>query len=261
MPLATYLMRGKPGLSAKMTVAARDQEREGETGRRGTAVIIGATGGIGGALVKALAETARYEPVIGLSRNSEPSVDITAEGTVEAAARHVATTGGPLRLLVIATGFLHDGHSRPERGLKDLDAGQLARAYAVNAIGPALVLKHFTPLLPKEGRSVVAAISARVGSIGDNHLGGWHAYRASKAALNQIVRTAAVELKRTRPDAVCVALHPGTVDTKLSAPFSKSGLNVRPPAEAARELLHVIDALRLHDTGGFFDYAGKPLPW
>ena len=244
-----------------MTVAAGEQDHEGDADLKGTAVVIGATGGIGSALVQALTATARYDAVLGLSRNSAPPVDIGIEASIEAAARQVAATCSPLRLLVIATGFLHDGQSRPERSLKDLSAEHLARSYAINAIGPALVLKHFTPLLPRDGRSVIVAISAKVGSIGDNHLGGWHAYRASKAALNQIVRTAAVELKRTRPGAVCVALHPGTVDTKLSAPFSKSGLNVRPPAEAARELLHVIDALRLHDTGGFFDYAGKPLPW
>jgi NAD(P)-dependent dehydrogenase (short-subunit alcohol dehydrogenase family) len=137
----------------------------------------------------------------------------------------------------------------------------MAKAYAQNTIGPALVLKHFTPLLPREGRSVVAALSAKVGSIGDNHLGGWHSYRASKAALNQVIHTAAIELKRTRPQAICVALHPGTVDTKLSAPFSKAGLDVRPPEVAAADLLEVIEGLTPEDSGGFFDYAGWPLPW
>ena len=104
-------------------------------------------------------------------------------------------------------------------------------------------------------------MSAKVGSIGDNHLGGWHSYRASKAALNQIMHTAAIELKRSRPQAICVAFHPGTVDTKLSAPFSKAGLNVKPPEVAARELLDVIERLKLENSGGFFDYAGRALPW
>jgi len=183
------------------------------------------------------------------------------EASIEAAARHVASGEQPLRLLFIATGFLHDETSRPERSLRDLTPEHLARAYALNVVGPALVLKHFTPLLAREGRSVVAVLSAKVGSIGDNQLGGWHSYRASKAALNQIMHTAAIELKRSRPQAICVALHPGTVDTKLSAPFSKSGLNVRRPAVAARELLDVIERLKPADSGGFFDYTGNPLPW
>jgi NAD(P)-dependent dehydrogenase (short-subunit alcohol dehydrogenase family) len=223
-----------------------------------TTLVIGAAGGLG----RALAESFETRgPVIALSRRSSPTIDITDEASVEAAATYVAGQGMPLGLLVIATGFLHDEVNRPERSLRDLSASHFAKAFAINAMGPALVLKHFTPLLPREGRAVVAVLSAKVGSIGDNQLGGWHAYRASKAALNQIVRTASVELKRTRPGAICVALHPGTVDTKLSAPFSKSGLNVRPPEEAAADLLRVIEGLTPTQTGGFFDYTGKPLPW
>lgn len=223
-----------------------------------TTLVIGAAGGIG----RAIAESFETRgPVIALSRQSGPAIDITDEASVEAAATYVAGQGMPLGLLVIATGFLHDEVNRPERSLRDLSASHFAKAFAINATGPALVLKHFTPLLPREGRAVVAVLSAKVGSIGDNQLGGWHAYRASKAALNQIVRTASVELKRTRPGAICVALHPGTVDTKLSAPFSKSGLNVRPPEEAAADLLRVIEGLTPTQTGGFFDYTGKPLPW
>jgi NAD(P)-dependent dehydrogenase (short-subunit alcohol dehydrogenase family) len=107
------------------------------------------------------------------------------------------------------------------------------RSFAANAIGPALLMKHFWPLIPKEGKSVFATLSTKVGSIGDNHLGGWYSYRASKAALNQIVRTTAIELKRRRPEAICVALHPGTADSNLSAPFSKAGLAVHSPAAAA----------------------------
>jgi NAD(P)-dependent dehydrogenase (short-subunit alcohol dehydrogenase family) len=223
-----------------------------------TTLVIGAAGGIGRAIAESL-ET--RGPVIALSRRSSPAIDITDETSVEAAAAHVAGQGLPLGLLVIATGFLHDDVNRPERSLRDLSASHFAKAFAINAIGPALVLKHFTPLLPREGRAVVAVLSAKVGSIGDNQLGGWHAYRASKAALNQIVRTASVELKRTRPGAICVALHPGTVDTQLSAPFSKAGLNVRPPEEAAADLLRVIEGLTPAQTGGFFDYTGQPLPW
>ncbi len=227
----------------------------------GLAVIVGASGGIGRAVREALAGNGFPGTVIGLSRSSDPDMDVLDETSIEAAARHVASIGQPLRFLFLATGFLHDDALKPERSLRDLSAAHMAKAYALNTIGPALVLKHFTPLLPREGRSVVAALSAKVGSIGDNHLGGWHSYRASKAALNQIMHTAAIELKRSRPQAICVVLHPGTVDTKLSAPFSKAGLDVRPPEVAAADLLEVIEGLSPEDSGGFFDYAGWPLPW
>jgi NAD(P)-dependent dehydrogenase (short-subunit alcohol dehydrogenase family) len=227
----------------------------------GMGVVIGASGGIGGAVSVALSAGRIRGPVIGLSRQSEPALDLLDEASIEAAARHVASMNMPLRFLFMATGFLHDDVHKPERSLRDLSAAHMAKAYALNTIGPALVLKHFTPLLPREGRSVVAALSAKVGSIGDNQLGGWHSYRASKAALNQIMHTAAIELKRSRPQAICVALHPGTVDTKLSSPFSKAGLDVRPPEVAASDLLEVIEGLTPEDSGGFFDYAGWPLPW
>ncbi len=164
-------------------------------------------------------------------------------------------------LLLIATGVLSYPDAGPERSLRDLDPARLARAFAVNAIGPALLFKHFAPLLSRYERSVAATLSARVGSIGDNRLGGWHGYRASKAALNQLVRTASVELSRTRPGCVCVAVHPGTVDTPLSAPFAKAGLAVRPPAEAAARLLDLTDRLAPADTGRFLDVDGREILW
>jgi NAD(P)-dependent dehydrogenase (short-subunit alcohol dehydrogenase family) len=122
-------------------------------------------------------------------------------------------------------------------------------------------MKHFLPLLPAQGRAVFATLSARVGSIGDNRLGGWYSYRASKAALNQLVHTAAIELARSRPQAICVALHPGTVATQLSAPFAKAGLEVRDSTTAAQELLTVLARLTPADSGGFFDHKGLALPW
>ena len=179
----------------------------------------------------------------------------------ERAADLVAGTGTALRLVVDATGFLHGPDAMPEKSWRDLDPDRMARAFAVNAIGPALILKHFLPLLPYAGQSVFATLSAKVGSIADNRLGGWYSYRSSKAALNQIVRTAAVELGRLRPDAICVALHPGTVDSPLSAPFAKDGLTVRSPAGAAERLLDVIDGLTPADSGGFYNHSGEPLPW
>ena len=137
----------------------------------------------------------------------------------------------------------------------------MAQSFAINAIGPALVMKHFLPLLPRDSSAVFATLSARVGSIGDNRLGGWYSYRASKAALNQLVRTAAIELNRRSPNAICVALHPGTVDTGLSASFAKTGLDVQTPELAAERLLEVIAKLTANDSGGFFDYKGEPIIW
>ena len=130
----------------------------------------------------------------------------------------------------------------------------------MNAIGPALMMKHFLPQLSRSGKSVFATLSAKVGSIGDNRLGGWYSYRASKAALNQLVRTAAIELSRSRPEAICVALHPGTVATPLSAPFAKAGLDVQTPTEAATAILSSIDGLTPLQTGGFFDNRANALP-
>ncbi|HRG72895.1 MAG TPA: SDR family oxidoreductase, partial [Thauera aminoaromatica] len=187
-------------------------------------------------------------------------LDLLEEASIAAAAAAVRARGVPT-LVFDATGFLHGAGMEPEKSWRELDAAHLAHAFAINAIGPALLMKHFLPLLPRDRRAVFATLSARVGSIGDNRLGGWYAYRASKAALNQLVRTAAVELRRSRPQAICVALHPGTVDTGLSAPFAKSGLQVQAPAEAAARLLAVIEGLGPGDSGEFFDHRGEPVPW
>ena len=230
------------------------------TGRDGVAVVFGAGGGIGGALVAALAGDRRFAAVIGLGRGSAPRFDLLDEASIAEAVRAVAARGA-IRLAIDATGFLHDEAQMPEKSLRELDAGRLARSFALNAIGPALLMKHLLPALPREGRAVFATLSARVGSIGDNRLGGWYGYRASKAALNQFVRTAAVELARRSPAAICVALHPGTVATGLSAPFAAAGLDVQAPEVAAARLLAVIDRLTPAESGGFFDHRGEAVPW
>jgi NAD(P)-dependent dehydrogenase (short-subunit alcohol dehydrogenase family) len=227
----------------------------------GKAVIIGASGGIGAALRAHLERHAGQLQVIGLSRRSDPALDLTDEESIRQAAKFVAGLEGDLRLVFDATGFLHDEQFGPEKTWSQLDPAHMARAFAVNAAGPALLMKHFLPLLPRSGKSVFATLSARVGSIGDNRLGGWYSYRASKAALNQFVRAASIELHRRSKDAICVALHPGTVDTRLSAPFGKAGLDVRPPDVAAAELLDVIAGLGSDANGGFFDYWGETVPW
>ena len=228
----------------------------------GTALVIG-SGGIGAALANALEKNGDFARVITLGRSSTPRVDYTDEATLADAAAWLASecAAAPLRLIIVASGILHKDGRGPERSWAQLDATYLAEVFAINAIGPALVIKHFFPLLPKEGAATVAMISAKVGSIGDNALGGWYGYRASKAALNQLVKTASIELTRRNKLSICVALHPGTVATALSLPFAKAGLSVRPAAEAAADLLRVVHSLTPAVTGEFFDYQGAKLPW
>ncbi len=227
----------------------------------GVAVVIGAAGGIGAALLAGLRVDPAFSQVLGLGRSSTPALELGDEASIAAAAQYLGGLDAPLRLVIDATGFLHDRGFAPEKSWRQLDPNHMAKAFAINAIGPALLMKHLLPLLPREGKAVFATLSAKVGSIGDNRLGGWYSYRASKAALNQFVRTAAVELARGKPQAICIALHPGTVDTALSAPFAKAGLTVQPPGQAAARLLEVIDGLGADASGGFFDYRGTALPW
>ena len=224
-------------------------------------VVIGASGAIGSALHARLRVALGVPLAVGFSRTGLPSLDLTSEETIAEAARTISRLEAPLRLIIDATGFLHGEGAMPEKSWRQLDAGYLSKSFALNAIGPALLMKHFLPLLPRTGKAVFATLSARVGSIGENELGGWYGYRASKAALNQLVRTAAIELKRYAPEAICVAMHPGTVDSRLSAPFAKRGLEVRSPSEAAGNLLDVIDRMLPADSGNFLDYGGKTVAW
>ena len=219
------------------------------------AIVIGASGGIGTALADAL--ELRGGSVTRLSRGSSPPIDLASDASIEAAAAAVAADA-PFDLVLVASGILHGEGLAPEKTYRQLDGVALERVFRVNTIGPAVVARHFVPLLCPTGRAIFAALSARVGSIGDNRLGGWFAYRASKAALNQIVKTLAIELARTRPDTFVVALHPGTVDTALSAPFQRGlaeGQLLTPEASAAH-LLDVLDRLGPADSGGCFDWTG-----
>ena len=219
----------------------------------GRTLILGASGGIGGALAKAFA--ARGEDVTALSR-SKDGFDITSEDSV---AQHLAGLG-PFDRIVVATGALEIDGAEPEKTVKAIRAKAMADQFALNAIGPALVLSHAHSLLPRDRRAVFAVLTARVGSIGDNRLGGWVSYRAAKAAANQILRTASIELARSHRQAVCVALHPGTVATDFTAKYLGRHPAV-PPDDAAANLLAVMDALTPDQTGHFFDWAGKPVPW
>jgi NAD(P)-dependent dehydrogenase (short-subunit alcohol dehydrogenase family) len=226
------------------------------------AVVIGASGGIGAALTAALTEENAFAVVHGLARRhaGDGHIDIEDEASIAAAAGRIAG-GPPPALVIVATGLLHERDRGPEKALGEIDPAWLARNFAINAIGPTLVAKHFLPLMPRTGRSVFAVLSARIGSISDNKLGGWYGYRASKAALNMLVRTLAIEDKRRNDRAIVVALHPGTVDTDLSRPFQG---NVRPgtlltPDRAALQLLDTIDGLRVPDSGKLLDYEGNEI--
>ncbi|MDQ2091601.1 SDR family NAD(P)-dependent oxidoreductase [Marimonas arenosa] len=217
------------------------------------ALVIGASGGIGRALSTEL--VARGYAVTGLSRSAD-GFDLTRAGAVEAA---LAGLSPDYDLILVASGILTGGAERPEKSLREVTAEEMAAQFAVNAIGPALVLRHAARLFPRDRRAVFAALSARVGSIGDNRAGGWYSYRTSKAALNQIIHTGAIELARTHMQAICVALHPGTVATEFTAGFPSHHKHT--PDAAAGHLLSVLDGLTQEDSGQFFDWKGERVPW
>jgi NAD(P)-dependent dehydrogenase (short-subunit alcohol dehydrogenase family) len=218
------------------------------------ALIIGASGGIGGALCRQL--QMRGIAVTGLSRSAD-GLDVTDEASVRA---HLGALTGPFDLVFVATGALVVNGAEPEKAIRAITPKALMDQFAVNAIGPAMVLKHAVPLLHRDRRSVFAALSARVGSIGDNSLGGWHSYRTAKAALNQLMHGASVELRRTHKEAIVACLHPGTVETAFTAKYAGAHKTV-PASDAAANLLAVIDRLTPAQSGGFFDYSGKEIPW
>lgn len=218
------------------------------------ALVIGASGGIGSAISAEL--TARGWGTTVLSRTRD-GFDVTDETAVEAGLGRLT---GPFDLIFVATGALVIDGAEPEKTISAVTQKALADQFALNAIGPFLVLKHALRLLPKDRPATIAALSARVGSIGDNRLGGWASYRTAKAALNQLLHTAAIELKRTHKQATVLALHPGTVATDFTAKYAGRHKTV-PPEEAARNLADVLDVASTDHSGGFYDYAFKEIPW
>ena len=224
------------------------------------ALVIGASGGIGSAIAQALEADPRCGGVHRLSRRDNPGFDLLDETSIADAAQRIGSQVGGFDLIFNATGALTIEGIGPEKALKAIDAEAMLRQFALNAVGPALLLKYFAPMLPRDRRGIFGSLSARVGSIGDNHLGGWISYRAAKAAQNQIVRTAAIEIARTRPLAVVAALHPGTVETGLSVGYRGNHAAV-PASESAPNLLAVLDALPPEKTGGFFAYDGSVIEW
>lgn len=223
------------------------------------AVVFGASGGIGAAFVRALANDPACASVVGLSRRSDPAIELLDEDTIADAAAWVASRLGTVSLLIDATGELAPPGGAPEKRLDHLDPAVMTRLFQVNALGPALLFKHFLPLMPRRERAVFATLSARVGSIADNRRGGWISYRTSKAALNQIVKTVSIEVAFQRRLAVCVGLQPGTVDTPLSAPY-RAGHETLTPDESVARLLGVLDGLTPDDSGGLYDHAGEAIP-
>lgn len=225
------------------------------------AVILGSSGGIGQALCDLFRCDPRCETLLGYSTRTNPAIDLSHEETIENAARDASTKIEVIDVLIVATGILQAPNGTPpEKAFSQLDADLCREIFQINTIGPAIALKHFIPLLNRRGRTLIATLSARVGSIGDNGLGGWISYRASKAALNQITHTAAIELSRKNKHSVCVALHPGTIETELSKPLAR-GRFTHSAEDCASNLLGVLDKLSPDETGGFFDYAGKSIPW
>jgi len=216
-------------------------------------LILGVSGGIGGALAQVHAE--RGDHVTGLAR-SRDGFDITDAGSIAA---HLAGQG-PFERVIVATGALEIDGAAPEKTIKGLDPQAMLDQYALNTVGPALVLSHAYNLLPRDRPSQFAVLTARVGSIGDNRIGGWISYRSAKAAANQVVRTAAIELARTHKQATIVALHPGTVATAFTEKYLGRHPSV-PPSQAAANLMAVLDGLTPAQTGQFFDYSGAEVPW
>ncbi len=226
-------------------------------GKNYRALVIGASGGIGQALVGLLRQDDACGTVVGLSRSTD-GFDLLDEASIEEQANKLSDQR--FDLIICAIGALTIQGIGPEKSIRQISPDAMAAQFAVNAIGPALILKHFTPLLAPSKRSACALLSARVGSIGDNRLGGWISYRSAKAALNQIVRTAAIEVARKRPEAVIVSIHPGTVDTSLSRPYAANHKATQ-PVDAAAMMLATIDGLKSSDTGGFFAYDGSRIEW
>ena len=232
--------------------------------------VVGASGGIGRCLLKKLDNDQSVKSIYTFSRKEispisnkvKPfHIDITSEDSVKKASSHI--TNQSIDLIVVATGILHDDGIVPEKRISDLNSMNMRKLYEVNTIGPAMIAKYFIPLLDSTEKSVFAVLSARVGSIKDNSLGGWTSYRASKAALNMIIKTISIETARTIPNAIIVGLHPGTVDTNLSKPFQKniSKEKLFSPNYTVEKLLSVINNLEAKDSGGFFAWDGKQIDY
>lgn len=221
------------------------------------ALVVGSSGALGQAFCQLLREDPGCAGVTELSRATQPGFDLLEPASIAAAVQSLAAQA-PYQLVLIATGVLHDAEIQPEKSLAAIDAEAMQKVFQINSIGPAVLLQQLLPLLDRKG--ALAVLSARVGSIADNRLGGWYAYRASKAALNMLLKTAAIEHARRYPEARLLSLHPGTVVSPLSQPFRGSAA-ARPALQAAAELLAVVDNSKASDSGSFVAYDGASVPW
>ncbi len=222
------------------------------------ALVIGGSGSIGSAFVHALRIAPQCEWVETIARSQNAGFDLCHEGSIIEQANRCSSLG-PFKLIVDATGALTIDGEGPEKNIKALSSERLIKAFQINAIGPALVIKHFAPLLT-DITPIYAKLSARVGSITDNRKGGWYGYRASKAALNMFLQTAAIELQRKRPDLIVAALQPGTVDSALSKPFTANMVTLSPEQSVAG-MLRTLQALKPKIGAHFVDYQGQPITW
>ena len=222
------------------------------------ALIIGSSGTIGSAFLELLQADPRCSQAIGIHRHSNPAINYADESSIGIAAEVLASSG-PFHLIINAIGVLHTDTWSPEKKVGDVCFGHLEAIFKINAFGPAVTLAKFSALLAKDN-AIMAVISAKVGSIEDNRLGGWYSYRASKAALNMLLKTTAIELRRTQANTKVIALHPGTVNSRLSKPFKGEQIG-RPAIDAARDMLAVLNQLPLSESGSFYSYSGEKLPW
>ncbi len=222
------------------------------------ALVIGSSGTIGAAFMQLLQDNPACTEVVGIHRKSDYPIDYQDPETIESSAKALSLIA-PFQLIINTIGVLHTKDWMPEKKLADLSSAKLIELIKINAIGPALTIQHFAKLLDTKN-SVMATLSAKVGSIEDNRLGGWYSYRASKAALNMLIKTAAIELGRTKPKTALIALHPGTVNSRLSQPFRGEQIG-RPALDAASDMLKVMQNLGKEDSGCFFSYSGEKLPW
>lgn len=222
------------------------------------ALIIGSSGTIGSAFIDLLQVDSSCSEVIGIHRHSDFPIDYQNLASIESSAAALSRMGY-FQLIINTIGILHTNKWMPEKRLDDLTAEQLMELITINAIGPGLTIRHFSKLLDPKG-SIMATLSAKVGSIEDNRLGGWYSYRASKAALNMLIKTTSIEWARTKPNTASIAMHPGTVNSRLSKPFRGEQIG-RPADQAAAEMFNVIKQLEKEDTGSFLTYSGEKLPW
>jgi len=246
----------------------------------GTALVVGASQGIGLGFVQHLLQDGRFQRVYGTYRNPDTAAalvalarhhpqlvalpaDVTQEATLAQLAADIQAQTPHLHLALYCVGVLHDGAMQPEKSVRQLQADPLIRYFQVNAIGAALLTRYLLPLLKHDQPSVFAAVSAKIGSIGDNRAGGWYGYRASKAALNMFIKTAAIEYSRKSPHTTLALLHPGTTNTRLSEPFQRGvpPEKLFPVARTVAQLMAIIDGLEPAHSGDFFNWDGNLLPW